>query len=122
MCMLFGLCPAQRLKIPHDVADVNTTTNKFHAVILHFVKNVCPLPADYRHADQIDHQLASPERITSVLPSSGEFRGPRFNNSACENELSLNFGFDRRDLQHCSSTAAMPKSNGNAKDNGTTSR
>ena len=102
MCMLFGLCPAQRLKIPHDVADVNTTTNKFHAVILHFVKNVCPLPADYRHARQIDHQLASPDRITSVLPSSVEFRGPRFNNSARENELSVNSSVDRCDLEHYS--------------------
>jgi len=61
MCMLFGFCPAQRLKIPHDVADVNATTNKFHAVIHHFVKNVRPFPADYRDAGQIDDELAFPE-------------------------------------------------------------
>jgi hypothetical protein len=81
-------------------------------VIHHFVKNMRPVPTDYRHARQIDHQLASPERIRGAPPSSVEFRGPGFHNSARENELSLNFGFDRRDLQHCSSAAAKPKATG----------
>ena len=103
MCVAFGLCLAQRLEISQDVADVNTTTNKFHAVILHFVKKGRPLPADYRDAGQIDDELACPERITCALPCSAEFRGPRFGNSACENEFSLNFRVDRCDLQHYSS-------------------
>ena len=50
MFVLFGPFLAQRLEISQDVADVNATTNKFHAVIPHVVKNVCPVPADYRDA------------------------------------------------------------------------
>ena len=103
MCALFGSCLAQRLEVSQDVADVNTTTNKFRAVIPHVLKNVRPVPADYRDAGQIDDELAFPERITGALPSPAEFRGPRFDNSACENELSLNCSVDRRDLEHYSS-------------------
>ena len=103
MCTLFDPCLAQRLEVSQDVADVNATTNKFRAVIPHVLKNVRPVPADYRDAGQIDDELAFPERITCALQSPAEFRGPRFNNSACENELSLNCSVDRRDLEHYSS-------------------
>jgi hypothetical protein len=106
MCALFGPCLAQRLEVSQDVADVNATTNKFRAVIPHVVKNMRPVPADYSHAGQIDDELASPERITCALPSPAEFRGPRFDNSACENELSLNCSVDRCDLEHY--TSAVP--------------
>jgi hypothetical protein len=103
MCTLFGSCLAQRLEVSQDVADVNATTNKFRAVIPHVPKNVRPVLADYRDAGQIDDELASPERITGALPSPAEFRSPRFDNSASENELSLNCSVDRRDLEHYSS-------------------
>ena len=122
MYVLFGLCPALSFKIPHHMADVNTTANKFNAVIHHFVKNVLPLRADYSYAGQIDQQLASLERIARVFPGSVEFRGPGFNNPARENELSLNSAIDRCDFQHYVSAAAMRKNcNASAKDAKTTS-
>ena len=102
MRALFGSCLAQRLEVSQDVADVDATTNKFRAVIPHVLKNVRPVPADYRDAGQIDDELASLERITCGLPSPAEFRGPRFDNSASENELSLNCSVDRCDLEHYS--------------------
>jgi hypothetical protein len=102
MRALFDPCLAQRLEVSQDVADVNATTNELRAVIPHVVKNVRPVPADYSDAGQIDDELAFPERITCGLPSPAEFRGPRFDNSACENELSLNCSVDRCDLEHYS--------------------
>lgn len=123
MRVAFGLCPAQRFKVPHDVADVNPAANKFHAVIHHFVKYTRPVSTDYRDSGQIDDHLASPERIAGALPSSVEFRGPGFNDPARENELSLDFGFDHCDFQHYVSAAAMPKNcRANAKDTETRSR
>jgi hypothetical protein len=116
------ICLAQRLQIPHHVADVNPATNKFHAVIHHFVKYTRPVPADHCDAGQIDHHLASPERITGSLPSSVQFRGPGFNDPARDNELSLTFGFDHCDFEHYVSETAMPKNgNANAKDDETSS-
>jgi hypothetical protein len=117
MCVAFALCLTQRFKVPHDVADVNPATNKFHAVIHHFVKNTRPVPADYRDAGQIDDDLALPERITGASPSCAEFRGPGFNDPARENKLSLSSAIDHCDFQHYVSAAAMPKNcNANAKD------
>jgi hypothetical protein len=82
------------------VADVNATADKFHALILHFPQNVPPIPADYRDASQIDDQYPCPKRITCLFPSSAKLCNPRINNSAGEDELSLNLGIDRCDLQH----------------------
>ena len=106
MCTLFGSCLAQRLEVSQDVADVNATTNEFRAVIPHDLKNVRPVPADYRDAGQIDDELAFPERITGALPNPAEFRGPRFDNSACENELSLNCSVNRCDLKQYTSAVS----------------
>jgi hypothetical protein len=58
---LFGPCLAQLLEVSQDVADVDATTNKFHPLIPHVAKNVCPVPADYRDSGQIDHELALPK-------------------------------------------------------------
>jgi hypothetical protein len=51
-----------------------------------------PPRADYRDAGPVDDELASVARITCLFP--GFARGPRFNNSARESELSLNSGAD----------------------------
>jgi hypothetical protein len=101
------------------VPDVNTATNKLHAVTLHVPEDARPILADHGDSSQIHDELAFPQRIARLFPSSIKLCSPGFDDPACENELSSNFGVDGCDLQHDSSAATMLKGKANAKDEGT---
>jgi len=110
---------AKCCEISQHVLHINAPTNKFSPVTFHVVKNMRTVLADYRNARQVHEQLASSERVACTLPGLVEFRRPRPDDSAIENESSLRLGFDCCDLQHALCFQLLCNRNADAKGNRT---